>query len=228
MPKIFSVSGSLLLAICFFLPMVRACDEDISPFSRVKEISSHALRGDLESIPGFIGTFVPHLFGLLVLSSVIILMGKRRVTKVVRISHWGILFLGYILNICVIIAPLFNSWPIRIDMQKEHDTIPLAYVFLAVVYFTLIPITIIRALRKQREPQSPLIIITVIQKILALMSFLWFFYWLLGFRADALYGLYVALASCILIYLGTPLFTVLPENKQLGVPDEEIQKAKEK
>jgi len=212
MRKTFSIAGSVLLVVCFFLPMVRGCGEDVSPFSHAREGATHILRGDIESIPMFAGLLTPHLFGLLVLLATIILMTKKRITKIIGVFYWGILILGCILTLCVLIAPIFNNWPIHIDMESKDDVTGAAYVLLAAAYSILIPVIVIRILKM---PQSSLIIIPVIQKLLALMSFLWFLYWLVVFRGDTLYGIYVALAACVLVYLGASLFTMPSDNKQL-------------
>lgn len=235
MRKIFSLSGSLLLIICFFLPMLRGCKTDYSPFLYVKETGQqYILTGHciISKTNILIGAIVPHLFGLIVLLSIILFLFIKRVPRIVNVSHWGILLLGYCLNIYFVVMELFNLSSIVNEERNTIQLIQLAYIFIAVAFCILIPLEVVRSLKRQGKQGSPRIIVTVSQKILALMSFLWFL-WLLLSSDGVLYGIYPAMASCVLIYLGTPLFTLSLNNKQpipesLGVADEGIKKAKRK
>ena len=222
MRKTFSLSGSLLLVICFFLPMVRGCQTNYSPFLYVKVNCEDILTNRLDEIVMLVSVISPHLFGLVVLLSIILFLLMKRIPRIVNVSHWGILLLGYGLNIYLVVIELFNLSSIS---NERNDIIRLAYIFIAVVFCVLIPIEVVLSLKRRGRPKSSWIIVTISQRILALMSFLWFLSHLLS--DNVLYGIYPALVSCILIYLGAPLFTLLPNNKQpipesLGAADKKI------
>ena len=125
-----------------------------------------------------------------------------RMLKTVILFHWAMLFLGYILVVYIVLRALFNLPSISIDLYDREDALESAYMLIAVMFSVLIPFIIIRILKRQGEPKA---IILISQKLVALISFLWFL-WMLLIEKEPLYGLYPALASCILIFLGATSF----------------------
>jgi len=217
MRKIFSLSGSLLLVICFFLLPFGYVIEYIREKNINDMVKEFIQRGNINEIDVFVSLISPHLFGLIVLLSIILFLLIKRVPRIITLSHWGILLLGYginIINIHLAVKELFNLS----FSSNTKDTIELTYIFIAVAFCILIPLVVIRSLKKQTRQGSPQIIITISQKIVALMSFLWFLYWflfvLIVFKGGAFWGLYLAMISCVLIYLGAPSFTLIPNNRQ--------------
>lgn len=187
--------------------MVRGFGEDISLFSLVKscfESLGHVARSPAwyeiaDGITMLTGMIVPHLFGLLALLSIILLILIKRVPRIVVISHRSILLLMGILFIYSIVRVLIVG--IRVNI------VHLIFLLIAAVFCILIiPLAVIRTLRKHSRPESPGIIVTFSQRVVASMSFLWFLYLQL-WGGIILYGLGLALVSCILIYLGASSFT---------------------
>lgn len=213
MRKIFSISGSLMLVICFFLPMERGCKEDISSFSFVKPIFesprdvalSPAWHEISDTIALVTGVITPHLFALVAFLSIILFIIRKKIPKIVVISHRSMLLLTWALSIYFIVRISFEMPPI--NLRVWDHILHLIFMLIAAVFCVLIiRLIVFWTLRKQKRFVSPGTMITVSQRILASVSFFWFLYWPLTGFEGTLYGLYLALASCGLIYPGASSF----------------------
>lgn len=190
--------------------MVRSCGTDYSPFWVVKTGPPTSFVEEMgptpskiaEGIVGFISVINPHLFGLIVFLSTMLFLIVKKVLRIMIISHWGILSLGYIVGIYLITRILY--W-LRHYVDLRFDILELAYLFITVIFWILSPFVVLWSLRKQRESGDRGIFITASQKLVTFISFFWFLYCPLSGN-ETLYGLYLALASCILIFLGASVF----------------------
>ncbi|MBI5367671.1 MAG: hypothetical protein HZA54_11590 [Planctomycetes bacterium] len=206
--RFLSATGGLLLAVCFFLPMVEGCNGPESPRSFVADDAARVCRevrsGDAdldtaEKAYGVASITGPHLLGLAV---------AARVLWDLAWPGRGLAVLRALFELHVLLSPLLwlgfqTLWERKAlpdDVLERFYAVFSALLAIAAVLWLLWA-------RLRRRPHARVLLRA--QQIAAASALLWFQYWVLevadggkSLVESVYYGLPLALLACLALLLG--------------------------
>lgn len=212
-PRLLEGGGGLLLAVCFLLPMVRACDTSIAPVEEVdagyRDVGEAIRDGRVDrEVLGKAGwstaVALPHLWGLLALLGVLALsVAGARTARALRRAA-GVLLTFWQLVLAILLGDLILP-------GSEESGMTASYLVLSLLVFLLCVPWAIRA-RAPYWTDERLFHRGVC--VAALLALLWLGYVLAEFALpeQMLYGLPLAVAAALLMGLGARLEEISPRS----------------
>ena len=184
-----SLAGFVLLCVCFFLPQVRGCGEDVVPFITV--VTPDSTYTDYHGAKFLVLWGLPFIFAFAGIVFFVLRWRLKSSRAARRVTGAACIFSALILVHASWLMAMTSGVPTELGIE-ELLSLAAAYVLLAMCVASLLLLR-----RRWSAVRMPLCFLFG-----ALASLVYFIYWV---RANPLFGLWFSMLACILIIVGSVL-----------------------